>query len=215
MHFAGQYQEAYNLGNSLGIIGQIPALYSQLVFASTLDNKEQRWDLLNKIKKSLDSLTPLTADYSLAEFSNAYVRVRMLELMSTNAGRNSGYVPYVKKTLEKLHRLYPDEAIYLVTLGGFEAGVVERVGSWLSTTIFGISEQDALMAFTTAEKLSSHSSIYHLEYAIALSRLNLSHYQDKVESELNQCLTVKSNSAEEETAKQRCEAFINRLGKVN
>lgn len=207
LHFAGQYQEAAELGASLGGIAEIPGLYSEFIYATTLTDANAKWSQFNKIEGELTKLKQATPGYWVVEFNLAYLRSRMLEMMSTNDAKDSGYVSKVKKTLSRLQRQHPEQVIISATFGSFQAGVVERVGSMLSSIAFGISEQRAIGAYQIAEKIKPRSSQYHLEYAIALSRLNNQRYAAEINRQINLCLSAEVHHAEELMATQICQQY--------
>lgn len=208
LHFAGRYKEAAELGNSLGGVANIPGLYAELIYATTLTDAKAKWSQFKKIEGELTNLKQATSGYWVVEFNLAYLRSRMLEMMSTSDAKDSGYVGKVKKSLSNLQKQHPDQVIISATYGSFQAGVVERVGSMLSNMAFGISEQRALAAYQVAERNTPSSSQYHLEYAIALSRLNSQRYRADINQQIELCLSAKVHHAEEAMAQAICEKIV-------
>jgi len=212
LHYSGRYKEAYELGMSLGPFGEIPAVYSLLVHTTLLehDADDKMRDFQRAEAQANVGLT-LAPDYTFALFGRVYSRVRMLELMSTGEARSSGLISQAKDTLTELAEAHPNEAAYPLTRGGLQAGIVERVGSFLGSLTYGATESNALEDFQKAIALSPDLPMVYNEFVIGLTRLDAKDHRKDIRNLLQLCLTLTPFSAEEALNQQQCRNRLKEL----
>ncbi|WP_300427083.1 hypothetical protein [uncultured Thalassolituus sp.] len=214
LHFAGRFKEAYELGMTLGPFGQIPAVYSRLIHATLLvKDKDEKLEEFNSAAEQSNVGLTLAAGYDFALFGLVYARVRTLELMSTGEARSSGYIPYSQETLKELRERNPEQAIYPATQGGLEAGIVERVGSFLGSITYGATESSSKEAFEKAMALEHRVPAIYYEYAVALSRLDADDYRKKIRELTSQCATLTVHTAEEALNQLHCRQLSEKTDK--
>lgn len=208
LHYSGQYQQAYELGITLGPIGEIAANYARLMNASfILQDKTAKLAEYRACEVSSLATLKLAPDYALADYGLVYARVRILELLDSSAARATGYIGFAQNELKTLMARYPDEPVYLVTQGGLEAGIVARVGSFLATLTYGVSEDSALSAFNNALKIpKAHKPTVFNEFATAMQRMNPSSFRSDIRRLKSLCANADVISAEEALVKQACMA---------
>lgn len=209
LHFSGKFEEAYKLGMQLGPLGQIPAVYARDIHATFLldDHKEKFEEFEASAHQSNEGLV-VVPGYEFAEFGLVYARVRALELMETGEARSSGYISFSQEQLEKLQKRFPERAIYFATQGGLEAGIVERIGSFLGSITYGATKKSAIEAFDHALTLTSDVPAVYYEYAVALSRLDKKDFRKDIKKLLNTCVSLTPVSAEEALTQMHCQRLI-------
>jgi len=205
LHFEGQYQQAYELGMDLGPAGYLPALYSKLIYITFLvSDPEEKIRQFLEVNQLAIELKPLAAGYAFLEFGDAYEKARRLELMPTSTAGTSGLLSPTMETLEALYKADPDSPLYPAMLGGMHAGVIERVGSFVGSITYGVSEDEAIEMFEAALAKESRLPVLYNEYAQALSRIDEDDYKDKIKTLYQQCSLLTPHSAEEALNQSLC-----------
>lgn len=209
LHFEGKFEEAYKHGMQLGPLGKVPAIYSRLSHASLLidDQKDKFEEFEASAQQSNEGLT-IVPDYSFAELGLVYARVRTLELMDTGEARSSGYISFSQEQLERLQTRFPERAIYYATRGGLEAGIVERVGSFLGSITYGATKSSSIEAFESALKLTADVPVIYHEYAVALGRLDKKDFRKEIKKLLQTCVALTPASAEEALNQMHCQSML-------
>ena len=214
LHYSGQYEKAYELGMQLGPVGEVPAIYSRLVHATLLindhDDKMEEFEEAAALSNEGLALAP---EYRFAEFGLVYAKVRMLELMSTGEARSSGYIPIAQDKLDKLQEYAPDRGAYPLTRGGLEAGIVERVGSFLGSITYGATESSAIENFEKAQKLLPDMAIVYNEYSVGLLRLDEDDFRKEIRKLLNTCMNIEPVNAEDALNQMHCQRTLKSLTK--
>lgn len=209
LHFAGRFKEAYELGMSLGPFGQIPAVYSRLIHATLLiEGKKDKLEEFEAVAGQSNEGLILVPEYDFAKFGLVYARVRTLELLDTGEARSSGYIPFTQDELEALHKRHPQQAIYPATQGGLEAGIVERVGSFLGSITYGATESGSIAHFERAIALESTMPVIYYEYAVALGRLDGREYRKKIRELAQTCTYLPVFTAEEALNQAHCQRLL-------
>lgn len=212
LHYQGQFQQAYELGMQLGPAGAVPALYSKLMYAALMvRDKEQKLALFREAAAESERLLPLAEGYGFAEFGLLYARARTLELLDTSAASASGFLGSTQEALRDLSGRYPEQALYPASLGGVQAGIVERVGSFVGRITYGATEARALESFEQALRLQPNLPVIYLEFSVALSRLDKRKYHQRIQELLGQCVKLPVYSAEEALNQARCSAELRQL----
>ena len=214
LHYSGQYEKAYELGMQLGPVGEVPAIYSRLVHATLLiDDHDDKMEEFEEAAALSNEGLALAPEYRFAEFGLVYAKVRMLELMSTGEARSSGYIPIAQDKLDKLQEYAPDRGAYPLTRGGLEAGIVERVGSFLGSITYGATESSAIENFEKAQKLLPDMAIVYNEYSVGLLRLDEDDFRKEIRKLLNTCMTIEPVNAEDALNQMHCQRTLKSLTK--
>lgn len=205
LHFQGQFQQAYELGMTLGPAGYVPALYSKLIYTTLLvDSNEVKQQQFLEVQELAESLLPVAADYSFLVFGSSYAKARRLEIMSTTEAGASGLLSPTKETLESLYEQFPDSVLYPAMLGGIHAGIIDRVGGFVGSLTYGASEEDANNMFTLVLEKESRLPVLYNEYAKALSRIDLDDNIKRIKQLYEQCSLLEVYSAEEALNQEEC-----------
>lgn len=212
LHFQGDFEQAYKLGQKLGPAGLIPALYSRLMHTALIESDEaKRLAAYREISVLSEELLPLAPDHTFSLFGLAYAHARELELLSTSAAASTDYLSKTRDMLEQLQQRYPERALYPAMLGGLHAGVVERVGSFIGNMTYGSSESGALEEFSRALELESAIPVILNEYATALTRIDADDFAKEITQALTLCSQLPVYSAEEALNRQACQNKLSLL----
>jgi hypothetical protein len=204
LHYQGQYQQAYELGMTLGPAGLLPAVYAKLIHTSLLIETTHKEKKFNEVDRVIEPLLPLAKNYTFLIFGAAYQKARRLELMSTTAATASGLLGPTQKALQALHQVSPEHPLYSAMLAGIDAGIIERVGGFIGGMTYGADEDHVITLFDNALKQEKRLAVLYNEYSQALIRLDDSDYQSKLISLLRTCINLPVYSAEEALNQQVC-----------
>lgn len=205
LHFQGQFEEAYTLGLTLGPPAYTPALYAKLIYTTHLvTDPIQKSALFLEVNDAISQISPLANDYSFLTFGDIYQKARRLELMSTSTAATSGLLSPTLETLRELHNLQPENPLYSAVLVGVEAGIIERIGNFLSSLTYGTDEDESMQLFADTLKSNPHSAVLHNEYALVMLRFNDDDSNELFISTLNNCTQLMVVSAEEALNQKSC-----------
>lgn len=211
LHFQGEYQEAYQLGITLGPAGMAPALYSKLIYTTHLvNNPDEKERLFLEVEQEISKMSHMAKEYVFIKFGDAYQKSRRLELMSTAAASTSNLLGSTQDELKKLQHSSPNNPLYSAMLAGIHAGIIERVGNFVGSISYGADEDLAIDLFKAAIQISPDLAVLYNEFAIAILRLDDSDYDALLINILKNCITLPIYSAEEALNQQSCKQLLQR-----
>lgn len=205
LHYQGQYKESYKLGMQLSAAGAVPAIYSKLMYATFMVvDPTEKLAMFRDAAAQSEALLPMTPGYDFAEFGLLYARVRILERLNTTSALATGFLGSTQKSLHNFVERNPQNSLYPTTLGGIQAGVVERVGSMIGRITYGATATRTVEHFEQALELEDDLPVIYNEYIVALSRLSTKKYQNKIQTLAAKCATLTPFSAEEALNQALC-----------
>lgn len=211
LHYQGDFKQAYQLGMTLSPAGLFPALYAKLIHTTYLINDSKKKEVgFIEVDRILAKILPLAQDYEFIIFGDAYQKVRRLELMSTSAATTSGLLGPTQDKLKELHHKFPSNSLYSAMLAGIEAGIIERVGSFIGSITYGASEEETIKLFQRAIKAQPYLAVLYNEFSQAILRLNNNVYNELLLSLLNRCINLTTYSAEEALNQRSCQHLLMR-----
>lgn len=210
-HYQGQYQQAYELGMTLGPAGLLPALYAKLIHTTFLIDKDTKEEKFLEIDAIMKPLLLQLNDFDFLTFGDAYQKVRRLELMSTTTATASGLLGPTQKSLRNLHKQSPQHPLYSAMLAGIDAGIIERVGGFLGNMTYGANEDQIISLFDEALAQEKRLAVLYNEYSQALIRLDDSDYHADLITLLQTCINLPVYSAEEALNQQACRKHYAKL----
>lgn len=206
-HYEGKFKEAYELGMQLGPAGAVPAIYAKLMYSTfMISSPKDKLASFREAASQSEALLPLTPGYNFAEFGLLYARVRILERLNTAQALATGFLGSTQKSLLQFTENNPKNSLYPTTLGGIQAGVVERVGSMIGRVTYGATAARTIDRFEQALKLEGNLPVIYNEYVVALSRIDAEDYQKRIQSLAQQCATLTPFSAEEALNQALCQS---------
>jgi hypothetical protein len=212
LHYQGQYKQANQLGMTLAPAGLFPALYAKLIHTTYLvANKEEKEKEFNEVDQTIAQVLPSANGYQYIIFGNAYQKARRLELMSTTTATASGLLGPAQDDLRKLHKDYPDNPLYSAMLAGIDAGIIERVGSFIGGITYGTNEKESIQLFQQALKAQPNLAMLYNEFSQVIIRLDNSDYDELLLTSLNQCDQLTVYSAEEALNQRSCRVLLSQL----
>ena len=214
-HYQGQYQQAYELGMSLGPAGLLPALYAKIIHTTLLTNNDDKAEKFLEVDAIMKPLIPQLQNFNFFIFGDAYQKARRLELLSTTEATTSGLLGPTQEALRTLYKEAPHHPLYSAMLAGIDAGIIERVGGFLGGMSYGADEDRVIKLFDDALDQEKRLAVLYNEYAQALIRLDDSDYDSKLNRLLLTCTNLQVYSAEEALNQQACANLIAKRNRSN
>ena len=168
--FRGDFAEAKARGMALGVGGQVPAMYAQVIYAMFLaDNQEQKHQLLEEVIEYNKQAGELVKADSVAQFGGVYAKARLGEELSVPVVLKRGYTSQIPEQLDELLKQHPKHPYALALYGGYHAGVIRKVGKMVGRMTYGVSPDKMEHYFQRSFQLADSLPIGQYEYANALS----------------------------------------------
>ncbi|MGH8433430.1 MAG: hypothetical protein ACRERX_02890 [Pseudomonas sp.] len=168
--FRGDFAEAKKQGLALGVGGQIPAMFAQVIYAMFLvPDQAEKHRLLEEVIDYTDKAGSLVQADTAAMFGRVYAKARLGEELSVPVVLKRGYTSQIPKELDALLAKQPQQPFALALYGGYEAGVIRKVGKLVGKMTYGVSADKMETYFARSFKASDTLPIGHYEYANALS----------------------------------------------
>jgi len=196
--FKGDFAQAKKEGLALGVGGQVPAMFAQVVYAMFLvPNQEEKHRLLEEVIDYTDKAGELVQADLVAQFGRVYAKARLGEELSVPVVLKRGYTSQIPKELDALLAKQPDQPFALALYGGYEAGVIRKVGKMVGKMTYGVSADKMETYFAQSFKQADNLPIGHYEYANALSYVYGDDEEAKAVQHLKQAVALKPINAME------------------
>lgn len=214
--FRGDFAQARQQGMSLGFGGQIPAMFAQVIYATFLETDQaEKHRLLEQVIDLTDNAGDLVKLDVVAQFGRIYAKARLGEELSIPVTLKRGYSSQIPDELDSILSKDPQQPYALALYGGYQAGVIRKVGSMVGGLTYGVSAEKMERYFQRSFAVRDDLPIGHYEYANALSYVYDDTQDDKALHHLQQALAIAPISAMESLevahAKQLLTAFKQRI----
>ncbi len=167
--FEGRFQNAAELGYSLGPIGHGVAFYAQVTYASRLEpNIENRHVLWNDVLERHKNYSELTQHDVMTRFFAFFAMARLSEEIAAPLVLTRGYIGTMQKELQELSALDPHNIFALAARGSMDAGIVRKLGKLMGRLTYGASEEIVEEYYDKALKQGKVIPNVQLEYAQSL-----------------------------------------------
>jgi hypothetical protein len=196
--FRGDFAQAKQQGMALGEAGQVPALFAQVIYAMYLEPvKETKHGLLDQVIDATDKAGELIQADSVALFGRTYAKARIGEEISVPATLARGYTTQIPAELKALLAKSPQHPFALALYGGYDAGVIRKVGKLVGRMTYGVSPDNMEGYFQRSFKAQNDLPINHYEYANALIYVYGDDAQAKALEHLKKAVAIKPITAME------------------
>lgn len=196
--FRGDFAQAKEQGMALGIGGQIPAMFAQVVYAMFLvPEQAEKHRLLEEVIAYTDEAGDLVQADAVAQFGRVYAKARLGEELSVPVVLKRGYTSQIPQELDALLAKQPKQPFALALYGGYEAGVIRKVGKLVGKMTYGVSADKMETYFQRSFQARDDLPIGHYEYANALTYVYGDDEEQKVIEHLERAVAIKPISAME------------------
>ncbi|MDO9197014.1 hypothetical protein [Rhodoferax sp.] len=169
---SGEFQQAVDMGLSIGGAGLTVANKAACIYATYLEKKEKtRLDLYMEVARRAEAQAQEDPQNVNAHYWQAYALGRYCQGISVAKALAQGLGSKVKGSLEKVIELQPNHADAHIALGTFHAEVIDKVGSLIGGMTYGARKDTGLKLLQDALKLNFDSAIGMIEYANAMVML--------------------------------------------
>jgi hypothetical protein len=168
----GDFQEAMNLGLSIGGDGLTVANKAACIYATYLEkNETARLKLYMDVVRRAEAQAQASPQNFNAHYWQAYALSRYSQGISVAKALAQGLGTKVKGSLENVIKLQPQHADAHIALGAFHAEVIDKVGALIGGMTYGAKKDTGLALLQQALKLNFDSAIGMIEYANAMVML--------------------------------------------
>ena len=195
--FRGDFAQAKQDGLALGVGGQVPAMFAQVLYAMFLAPASEKQQLLEEVISYTDQAGPLLNADPIAQFGRAYAKARLAEELPVPVVLKRGYTSEIPKELDAILAQRPNQPFALALYGGYEAGVIRKVGKLVGRMTYGVSADQMEQYFARSFRASDDLPIGHYEYANALGYVYGDDQQEKALEQLKKAVAIKPINAME------------------
>ncbi|MED5387283.1 MAG: hypothetical protein VX793_00400 [Pseudomonadota bacterium] len=183
LFFAGDFQQAREEGLKLGPIGKIPSLFSQLMYAIYLADRQSTkymmlQDVANQAQEYFDDMKEAEDDPEVApivatvKLGYAYAIARIAEESPVPIVVARRYIGKIKSSAEEVVEVMPDQPLAHAFRAGVDAGIMRRVGKFTGRMTYGARTTTVEDSFAEALEMAGDIPIVNYEYANALIYMN-------------------------------------------
>ncbi|MCE4071665.1 MULTISPECIES: hypothetical protein [Pseudomonas] len=196
--FRGDFAQAKKDGLALGVGGQVPGMFAQVLYAMFLaPNQDDKQRLLEEVISYTDEAGPLLNADPIAQFGRAYAKARLAEDLPVPVVLKRGYTSEIPKELDALLAKQPNQPFALALYGGYEAGVIRKVGKLVGKMTYGVSADKMEQYFARSFRAANDLPIGHYEYANALGYVYGEDEEQKALEQLQKAVAIKPINAME------------------
>lgn len=196
--FRGDFAEAKADGLKLGVGGQVPAMFAQVIYALFLaPDQASRHQLLEEVIEYTDQARDLVNADPMTMFARVYAKARLGEELPIAVVLKRGYSRQIPKELDALLTKQPQQPFALALYGGYQAGVIRKVGAFVGGMTYGVSANKMELYFSRSFEQANNLPIGHYEYANALAYVYGDDERDKALQHLKLATQIKPINAME------------------
>ncbi|HMM54700.1 MAG TPA: hypothetical protein PKC23_06755 [Candidatus Desulfobacillus sp.] len=172
LYHRGEFQQACELGLSLGLPGYAVANKAATIYATYLeDNQKRKLALFEEAAARGAEQMEKMPKYANAFYFHALALGRYSQGISVAKALAQGLGSKVRDALVHALKLEPSHADAHIALGAFHAEVISKVGAVVGGLTYGAKKDAAVEHFEKALKLNPDSAIARIEYANGLAML--------------------------------------------
>jgi tetratricopeptide (TPR) repeat protein len=192
----GRFEDAVGLGESCGGAGLVPAAFAATIYAQYLETDEERKvQIFERAMQIAERATEACPDNANAFYMHAVAQGRYSQFISMVEALARGFAPKIRAAVERCLELQPDHAEGHVTLAGWHAEIVDKVGGMLAGLSFGAKKDLAEEHYDRALALAPLSPVPHIEKAAGLLLMYGESCRDEAMQLLQKAVTLEPADA--------------------
>jgi tetratricopeptide (TPR) repeat protein len=165
----GRFEDAFNLGKAHGGLGLVAAAFAATIYAQYLESEEEKKVAIFEMAMEVsERATEACPDNANAHYMLAVSQGRYSQFISMVEALAKGLAPKIRGAAERCLELQPDHAEGHVTLAGWHAEIVDKVGGMLAGLSFGAKKDQAEEHYDRALALAPASPVPYIEKANGL-----------------------------------------------
>jgi tetratricopeptide (TPR) repeat protein len=194
----GDFQQAFETGESIGALGTALACKAMGIHASYLvaDEKEKlkRFETAAALAESAQAQLPKEAN---AHYMHAFALGRYSQMISIAKALTQGLASKVRASLDTTLKLAPKHAEAHTAMALYHAEVVSKVGGMIASLTYGAKAATAEEHLKNALKLTPDAPIAHIEQGNAMMLLYGSKKEDEAAACYSRAIKLKPRDAME------------------
>ena len=168
----GDWLMAADMGAALGTSeGYALAAQALAIYGYHVVPKEEKQPLFQRGMDYAKKAIELGPDSSEAHLQASHAMGRYAQTIGVLEALSDGYADRIKDVLDKAIALDPQNFNAYVSLGAWNAEIVNSAGI-MAKVLYGATEEDALASYARALEIAPESASVNLEYAIGLLTLD-------------------------------------------
>lgn len=168
----GEWLMAADIGAALGTSeGYALAAQALAIYGYHVAPKEEKQPLFQRGMDYAEKAIELGPDSSEAYLQASHAMGRYAQTIGVLEALSDGYADRIKDVLDKAITLDPNNFNAYVSLGAWNAEIVNSAGI-MAKVLYGATEEDALASYARALEIAPDSASVNLEYAIGLLTLD-------------------------------------------
>ncbi|HTA66386.1 MAG TPA: hypothetical protein VK753_12875 [Xanthomonadaceae bacterium] len=205
----GDFHEAFELGESLDVLGASVAVKALGIHATYLVKDEaEKLRRFEKAAELADKAVAALPDEANSHYRKAFALGRYSQGISIGKALTMGLAGKVKAALDTTVELAPKHAEAHLALAVFHAEVISKVGAMIGGLTYGAKAALAESHIKTALKLTPNSPIAHVEHANMLLLLHGSKKEDDAAAEFEKATKLKPLDSMEKLDQEYARAQI-------
>lgn len=165
----GRFEDAVRLGQDDGRLGLVPAAFAATIYAHYLEPDEEKKVAIFETAMDLaERACEACPDNANAHYMLAVARGRYSQFISMIEALSKGLGPKIRDSVQRCLELEPKHAEGHVTLAGWHAEIVDKVGGMLAGLSFGAKKDLAEEHYDEALALAPGSPVPYIEKASGL-----------------------------------------------
>jgi tetratricopeptide (TPR) repeat protein len=181
----GRFEDAVNIGRNHGGPGLVPAAFAATIYAHYLEpDEQQKVSIFETAIDLAERATEACPENANAHYMSAVAQGRYSQFVSMVEALAKGLGPKIRDAAKRAIELEPRHAEANVTLAGWHAEIVDKVGGMLAGLSFGAKKDAAEELFEEAMRLAPDSPVPLIEKAAGMLLM----YGDSSRDEATQLL---------------------------
>jgi tetratricopeptide (TPR) repeat protein len=205
----GDFQQAFEIGESLGAVGASVACKALGIHATYLidDEAEQlkRYEQAGKLAETAIAALPNEAN---SHYRFAFAMGRYSQGISIVKAIKMGLATKVRKALDKTLELAPKHAEAQTALALYHAEIIDKIGAMIGGMTYGAKAAEAEKLMATALKITADSPIAHLENGNMLMLLYGDKKEDAAATAIEKASKLKPKDAMEKLDAEHAKAQL-------
>jgi len=160
----GRFEDAVSIGRAHGGPGLVPAAFAATIYAHYLEPDEQKKvGIFESAIELAERATEACPDNANAHYMYAVAQGRYSQFVSMIEALAKGIAPKIRDSVQRCLELEPRHAEGHVTLAGWHAEIVDKVGGMLAGLSFGAKKDTAEELYAQALELAPFSPVPWIE----------------------------------------------------
>ena len=156
----GRFEDAVSIGRAHGGPGLVPAAFAATIYAHYLEPDEQKKvGIFESAIELAERATEACPDNANAHYMYAVAQGRYSQFVSMIEALAKGIAPKIRDSVQRCLELEPRHAEGHVTLAGWHAEIVDKVGGMLAGLSFGAKKDTAEELYAQALELAPSSPV--------------------------------------------------------